>query len=393
MKAETRKALHVFTIFSTSCFFDGQFAYLSEKGYQIHMISNSDPSGREDAFIKRNNVRFYSVPLSRRIRPLEDLRSVIKVIKYIKSNKIEAVFGHTPKGALVAMAAGFLAGLKIRVYYRHGLIYTTAKGIKKHLLKLEEQFVSLLSTNIVNVSPSVNSLAINDHLNSERKQIVFGKGTCGGIDALNRFNPSRIDNDKITQFREQYHISDSDLVFGFVGRLCRDKGISELLEGFRLFKKSHAHDGSKLLLVGRFDSRDSLPASTIDALKSDLDIILAGVVDAAEMPYYYSLMDVFVFPSYREGFGMSTLEASAMQVPILVSRSHGCVDSIIENETGYYIDIDPASIAEGMTKMCNKATRDTLGAFGRKMVVESFERTQMWPLILDYYDRLWAKAY
>ena len=393
MRTETRKVLHVFTIFSTSCFFDGQFAYLSEKGYQIHMISNSDPSGREDAFAKRNNVRFYPVPLSRRIRPLEDLRSIIKIIKYIKSNNIEAVFGHTPKGALVAMAAGLLAGLKIRVYYRHGLIYTTAKGIKRILLKLEEQFVSLLSTNIVNVSPSVNTLSISAHLNSERKQIVFGKGTCGGIDTLNRFNPSLIDNDKLTRLREQYHISDSDLVFGFVGRLCRDKGISELLDGFQLFKKSHVHDSSKLLLVGRFDSRDGLPASTIDALKLDPDIILAGTVDAVEMPYYYSLMDAFVFPSYREGFGMSILEASAMNVPILVSRSHGCIDSIVENETGFYIDIDPVSIAEGMEKMCNKETRETLGASGRKMVEQSFERTRMWPQILEFYDKLWDEAY
>ena len=393
MKTETRKVLHVFTIFPTSNFFDGQFAYLSENGYQIHMISNSDSNEKEDAFVKRNNVRFYSVPLSRQIRPLEDFRHVIEIVNYIKSNKIEAVFGHTPKGALVAMAAGLLAGIKIRVYYRHGLIYTTAKGIKRILLKMEEQFVSLLSTNIVNVSPSVNSLAVNDHLNSERKQVVFGKGTCGGIDTQNRFNSSRIDNDRLIQIKEQLHISESDLVFGFVGRLCRDKGISELLEGFQLFKKSHAHDSPKLLLVGRFDSRDGLPASTIDALKSDPDIILAGTVDAVEMPYYYSLMDAFVFPSYREGFGMSILEASAMNVPILVSRSHGCIDSIVENETGFYIDIDPVSIAEGMEKMYNKETRETLGASGRKMVELSFERTRMWPQILEFYDKLWDEAY
>jgi fluoride ion exporter CrcB/FEX len=102
------------------------------------------------------------------------------------------VVGHTPKGALVSMVAAALSFTPKRIYYRHGLIYTTCKGLKRFILKTEERFVSLLATKIVNVSPSLAALATKEQLNNKQKQLLIGAGTCGGIDAINTFNPETV---------------------------------------------------------------------------------------------------------------------------------------------------------------------------------------------------------
>lgn len=380
------KSLHVFTLFVTAAsFFDGQYSYLIKNGEKIDVASSTADAAE---FNRSNGTRFIPITIARSISPLTDLKTIRQLRDIIKNEKYDAVFGHTPKGAMVAMFASLLAGVKVRVYYRHGLIYTTAHGIRRFILKAVEQFTALCATYIVNVSPSLSKLAIKDKLNSDAKQTVIGMGTCGGIDTVDTFNPEKVSHDEVSALRLTLGIPDSAFVVGFCGRLCRDKGIIELIEGFKLFREAHPDIDARLLLVGPYDARDILPQNIKDEIKSNPLIISPGSVSHHYLPNYYSLMDVFVFPSYREGFGMTVIEASAMCIPILVSRSHGCVDSIRENVTGRYIDLTPQSIASSLTEMLNPQLRQRLGEAGRNFVTKNFERTAMWPTILDFYKEL-----
>lgn len=379
------KILHVFTLATTAeSFFDGQFAYLSDAGCNIHLVASTEPSKE---FCQRNHITFHQIPVARRVDITADIKAIKALCKLIKQEKFDAVFGHTPKGALVAMCAARLSGVKIRVYYRHGLIYTTATGAKRLIFKAVERFTATLATKIVNVSPSLSKLAVKDKLNNDRKQCVIGSGTCGGIDAENTFNPDKVDSGMISALRSGQKISKDDYVIGFCGRLCKDKGIRELIEGFRLFRKNNPFQNAKLLLIGSYDGRDILPESIHRTIDTDNDIISTGYI-LKNIQNYYVLMDVFVFPSYREGFGMCVIEASAMEVPILVSRSHGCVDSIKENETGQYIEISPEGIASGLSVMLDADLRHRLGKGGRQFVLNNFDHKVMWPLIKNFYDEI-----
>lgn len=377
------KILHVFTLATTAeSFFDGQFAYLSEAGYNIHLAATTVPS---QAFCKRNRVTFHRIEVARRVDIKADVKTITALCKLIRQEKFDAVFGHTPKGSLVAMAAAKLSGVKTRVYFRHGLIYTTAKGLKRFIFKAVEQFTSTLATDIINVSPSLSKLAVKDRLNSDKKQSVLGSGTCGGIDTINIFNPALLSADDQIILKKNV-VGNCDFVVGFCGRLCRDKGIIELIEGFKLFQSNHTELNTKLLLVGPYDERDILPDNIRSEITGNPTIIATGRKDKAQLPALYALMDVFVFPSYREGFGMCVLEASAMNVPVLVSRSHGCIDSIRENISGRYIEISAESIAGELEAMLNPALRQQLGSGGRDLAVNSYDQKQMWPLIKNFYD-------
>ena len=381
------KLIHVFTVFSTAkSFFDNQFKYLSEQGYEIVLVSSSSEEALE--FAKRNGIRFIPVEIPRALSLVAILKAIKTLINIFKQEEVDAVFGHTPVGALCAMVAAKLCAVKNRIYYRHGVIYTTMKGIKFQIFRLEEKFVASLATTVINVSHSLSRLAIRDGLNSDKKQYVIGKGTCGGIDAINLFNPEVLDKAILENKRKMYYLNEVDIVFGFVGRICKDKGIPELIEGFELFQKSHPNINAKLVLIGPLDTRDVISEESIQQIKKNEGIILTGRIPKNELPYYYSLLDVFVFPSHREGFGMSVIEASALKKPILVSRAHGCEDSIVEHVTGEYIQLTAESICKGLENMLDKDTRDFLGKNGRKNVLECYDTHVMWPLIADLYKQI-----
>lgn len=380
------KSLHVFTVISTPIsFFDEQFKFLSTHGQQICVVSSSE---EDSTFSERNSITYRQIDIKRKISPFSDVKVIVSLVRLIRQEKFDIVVGHTPKGAMVAMIAAKLAGVKTRIYYRHGLIYTTATGLKRTIFKTVERLTALLATNIVNVSPSLCQLAVKDKLNSDAKQTVIGCGTCGGIDTIDTFNPAKVSVDTVSALRHTLGIPDGAFVVGFCGRLCHDKGIIELIDGFELFKQAHPEIDARLLLVGPYDARDILPQSIKDEIESNPSIIAPGAVSHHYLPNYYSLMDVFVFPSYREGFGMTVIEASAMRLPILVSRSHGCVDSIREDVTGRYIDLTPQSIASSLTEMLTPELRQRLGGAGRDFVTKNFERTAMWPKILDFYKEI-----
>lgn len=385
------KSLHVFTLFTTAdAFFNGQYGFLTSNNQQIDVVSAETDASE---FCDANGTRFFPIQIARSISPLTDLKSIRQLRKLIRREKYDAVFGHTPKGAMVAMIAARLAGVKTRVYYRHGLIYTTARGLKRKILKTVERLTAACATHIVNVSPSLSKLAVKDHLNSNKKQIVIGAGTCGGIDTIDLFNPANVSEESVSALKLQLNIPDDAFVTGFCGRLCRDKGIIELIDGFKLFQRKHPDISAYLLLVGPYDARDVLPQQIKDEIEANNSIITTSSVPHHLLPAYYSLMDVFVFPSYREGFGMTVIEASAMEKPILVSRSHGCVDSIQENITGEYIALTADSIMTALTTMLDHNKRLRYGANGRKWVTENFERTRMWPMILEFYNQtLQAKS-
>ncbi|EGJ72044.1 glycosyl transferase group 1 [Bacteroides coprosuis DSM 18011] len=381
------KLIHVFSIFGTAeSFFDGQFKYLTDQGYEIVVVSSDAPN--TDAFCKRNGVRFVPLNIPRSVSPMAIVKAVKSICSLIRKEKADAVFGHTPVGALCAMIAARLCGVKNRVYYRHGLIYTTMKGLKHTIFKAEEKFVASLATSVINVSHSLSKLAVADGLNEAEKQYVIGHGTCGGVDAHNIFNPSLIDKDKLTFLKEKLGLVNVNVIFGFCGRICNDKGIPELVDAFEMFQKSHSNVKSKLLFIGAFDTRDDVSEDKKQQIEANQDIVISGYIDKVEIPYYYSMLDVFVFPSHREGFGMCVLEASAMEKPILNSRAHGCVDAIVEHKTGEYIDLSAESICEGMGKMLDVNLRNILGKNGRKCVLEWYDFKVMWPLVDDLYKKI-----
>jgi glycosyltransferase involved in cell wall biosynthesis len=373
-----KNILHVVNVYFVLPYFIGdQFLYFKSKNYDLNVVCS--PSEYLEDYAKKMGFNYKEVKIVREINPLKDLIAMIAICKYIKNNKIDIVVGHTPKGALLAMLAAWIMRVPRRIYFRHGLVYETMTGFKRKFMIYMDRLCSVCSTKVVNVSHFVQAQSLRDGLNSDSKQIVLGDGTCGGIDAVNKFNPSKINEKKINELRLSLGLKPTDFVVGFCGRLVVDKGIIELVEAFDLLNGEPGRQ-YKLLLVGDFEKRDALPPHIISRIHENKDIIVTGFI-FDDIPYYYALMNLYILPSYREGFGMSVLEASSMQLPVLTTGKSGCMHSIIEGHTGFYVLNTVESILTGIRSLRDDKNIELYGINGRKFVMEHFDNSILWPII------------
>lgn len=375
---EKQNVLHIITVsFVINHFFGDQFNYLKSKtGSNYHLgCSNSEE------FLELSSKFGYApfpVEITRNISLLADIRAIFKVYNYIKKNNINVVVGHTPKGGMIAMIASYAAGVNIRIYFRHGIIYETSLGFKKTLLKNIDRLSGFLATKVVCVSESVKKISNHDHLNDPSKNIVLGLGTCNGIDTENKFNPTYIPEETILDLKHKFNIAEEDFVMGYVGRLVKDKGINELLEACEILRLKYKN--IKLLLVGPIEERDSISEQSKNLIENSSHIIHTGfILNSAP---YFSLMNIFVLPTYREGFSTVALEASSMELPVLITRATGCEEAIIENKTGLFIKNDQEDIARKIEiYLNNDFLIEEHGKAGREFVRSNFEQTKIWNII------------
>jgi len=368
------KVLHVVSIsMSLPCFIGEQFTYFNEKGVSFYVACQKSP--HLDEYSKLMGFKKKEVNILREINLKEDYRAIRDIMRYIKEEGIDVVIAHTPKGGLIGMIAAFLAGVKRRTYFRHGLVFETATGLKRFLLKMVERFSGLLATQVVCVSPSVLKISEKEKLSKPAKNTLLKFGTCNGIDTQVKFNPERLHKNTLADLKKHLGIANGDKVIGFVGRLSNDKGISELLSAWEIVKATH--NNVKLLIAGPFDERDILSDGVRGTLINDPDIICTGMI--TDTTKYYGIMDIFILPSYREGFPTVVLEASSMGLPIITTKATGCRDSIIENKTGIFIDFEPENIAKAIAFYLNDAELAEIhGRNGRKFVQERFEQHLIW---------------
>lgn len=376
----TIKVLHVFTVpFSITYFVGKQFEYLQKKSGSQFFVACSDPM---QLTAMENEYNFTAIPIdiSRNINPLKDLKSIYQLYRFIKKNEINTVVGHSPKGGMVAMISAYLSGISNRIYFRHGIFYETSKGIKQFIFKNVDRISGTLATKVVCVSNAVAERSVIDNLNKSSKNFLLGKGTCNGVDTLHRFNRENYSLAQILNLRQKYSIKDNDRVVGFVGRLVHDKGIDELIQAWQIIKQKNQN--VKLILVGPLEERDSLLEETKKTILEDATIIFTDYCkDAAPL---YNLMDIFILPTYREGFPTVVLEASAMELPIVITKATGCEEAIIENETGIFIENNAESIADGIQYyLDNTIMAKEHGTNGRIFVEKNFQQEKIWDIIHD----------
>lgn len=275
------------------------------------------------------------------------------------------------------MTASFLAGTEERIYFRHGIIYETSTGFKRFLMKNIDRLTGYFATKVVCVSNSVRSISERDKLNKSSKNIVLGMGTCNGINTSFKFNPEQKSIKLLDQLRSKYNVREKKVV-GYIGRLVKDKGIDELILAWKIVNSKYPE--SQLLLVGPIEERDSISEYSKKVIRENASIIFIDfVIDASP---FFSLMNIFVLPTYREGFPTVALEASSMALPVLITKATGCTEAIIDNKTGVFITNEVNDIADKIIYyMDNEELALEHGRAGRKFVNDNFEETKVWDLI------------
>lgn len=287
-------------------------------GEPLEVIAIASPDRDLEKISKREGIRVIGIPMERRISLIKDLRSLLSLIKVLMQEKPDVIHSMTPKAGLLCMFAAWLTRVPVRIHTFTGLVWPTAKGFSKTILMLTDKITCACATHIV-----PEGLGVLDDLSANitsKPMRVLGYGNVMGVD-LNRYTKSK--NVSLTA-----EILQKDIFsFVFVGRIVGDKGINELVQAFDLLLKKK--NKCRLLLVGRFeDELDPVSAETRDMIEKIPEIEAVGPKYGDDLLAYYSIADCFVFPSYREGFPNTVLEAGAMEVASIVTDINGAREII-----------------------------------------------------------------
>lgn len=370
-------------------FLQGQLEFFQDAGFEVTLLC---PERRKDEWEVPGpkGVPIVQVPIEREIAPLRDVAALWKIWRTMRTLRPTVTNVGTPKAGLLGGFAAWLNRVPCRVYTLHGLRYETAKGLQRRILVCAERLACYFAHRVVCVSESVRRSAIADGITTEKQAVLFGAGSCNGVDA-SRFAPTPELLKRAVELRRELEIPEQAPVALFVGRLTRDKGIPELAEAFS--RASLQFPELRLLLVGCFENGDPLPAGTRSFLQTHPRVIFAGAVP--DTAAYYALADVVILPSHREGLPIAVLEAQAAGKPVIGAAATGIVDIVADGETGVLFPIgDVPALAEAIAKVISdKGLAMKLGLAGQEQVKRKFAQELIWQaLYREYFDVLGMKA-
>jgi glycosyltransferase involved in cell wall biosynthesis len=271
--------------------------------------------------------------MTRKITPFRDLASLFGLIKVIRRFRPDIVHTHTPKAGLLGMLAAWICRVPVRMHTVAGLPLMETSGFLQRLLIFTEQITYACATGVYPNSSGLKQY-IQENITTKSMRMI-GRGSSNGIDTT-FFKPTPELEAAAQHLRNKYHITDKDVVFSFVGRLVKNKGIGELVKAFKKLATYSGRPGEGkifLLLVGPFEQElDPLDAEDYKFLHENPQIVLAGF--QSDVRPWIMASDIFVFPSYREGFPNVVMQASCLEVACVVSDINGCNEIIRHESTG-----------------------------------------------------------
>lgn len=340
-----------------------------EAGVDVTIVCNMDSDYEAELHRTYPWIHTRAIDFPRGMSAFGSLRSIFRLRKVLRSGRFDMVQYSTPNASLYGAVAGWMAQVPVRLYCQWGMVYVTRKGLARKVLRAVEATVCRLSTRVQPDSRGNLDFCRAEGLYSEAKSEVIWNGSAKGLD-LSAYDIASREQWR-SDMRRQLEIADDAPVLGFVGRLGREKGCNELFTAYRELKKRYPE--LRLLFVGPIEKEETIEPELLEFFRSDPGIIITGRVSGVER--YMAAMDVFALPSYREGFGMSVVEASAMGLPVVTTAYPGPSSAMEEGVTGYTVPVgDSRALADTIARFLDDpALGRRMGEQGRRWAEANFE--------------------
>lgn len=357
------------------------------------MVAVTSPGPELDELRDKDGFHCVAVPMERHISVLNDLKSLIRMIGVFRKEKPQVVHSMTPKAGMICMVAAWVTRVPRRVHTFTGLVWPTATGSTRKILMATDWLTCACATHIIPEGKGV----MNDlqHI-SHKPMKVLGYGNVRGVD-MDYWRKTNASSNKLREIQR-----DDVFTFIFVGRIVRDKGINELIAAFDKLSQEHK---VRLLLVGTFeDALDPVSESTKKIIEGNSSIEYLGPQYGTDLLACYAASDCFVFPSYREGFPNTVLEAGAMELPSIVTDINGSREIIVcrnkENASPIKvmklcdngIIIPPRNeelLFKAMEEVCkNEDLRSAMATQAREMVASRFEQSFVQKCLFEFYEEI-----
>lgn len=340
------KILFLITAPNAFNIYRGCFAYLRERGFEVHLCSSPGKFLRDTA--ETEGAGYVEIPMDRNWSPMKDLRAVNRLRRHFREIRPDIVVAATSKAAVLGMIAAKLASVPVRILVKWGVITEGRKPVVREVHWMADKIAALCATSLASCSDSVTNelvrtkIARRNNIHSMRHHVYTQGEASAGY--LRTFAPSTRPLCDAVYLRKRFGIAPGTPVIGNIGRLSGYKGIPDLIEAYKIVLKSIPE--TRLVVIGPHDAIDVVP-DAIAWLKEQPGVILLG--PQWNLAPYYSLIDLFVCPSHREGNPIVVAEAAAMGLPMVGFRATGVLDSAVDGVTGALVPFwDSAAMAEAI---------------------------------------------
>jgi glycosyltransferase involved in cell wall biosynthesis len=339
-------------------FLKGYILSLSQE-YSVYVLYNfkTDTGGVNFP----SNIHFIHYDIKRKYA-FSDIFFLFFLLKLFRSVKFDTTISITPKVGFITNLTAYLSGVEIRIHFFTGQVWITMTGISRIFFKVFDRMLFLLTTYRFIDSPSQLEFLRTEGFGVEKNTFVGGFGSICGVD-MNRFYRNL---DVRSSLRNSLNINDK-VVLLFMGRKVIDKGVVDLIEAFDRIDR----EDLSLLLVGPDEMNLDL---LLKQYRSYGRVISIGMTSRPED--YFSAGDIFCYPSYREGFGLSAIEAAACELPVIGSDIVGLIDAVSNKETGFLVRHKCQLHLQEVINLLvdNPELRGSMGSNGRAMVSRRFRK-------------------
>lgn len=349
---------------------------------QYDVVLLSSPGKEMDDAVAEHGVKAIAVPMQRHISIRHDIVSLWRIVRAFLREKPTMVHSMTPKAGLLCMVAAWMCRVPVRIHTFTGLVFPTSHGLKKKLLMLTDAITCRCATHIIPEGEGVKNDLLSNGITRKPLQ-VLGYGNVMGID-VQRFSRRKEIEEAASEIRDN-----SVFTYLFVGRIVGDKGINELVSAF--VRLNGTHPNTRLLLVGFFENGlDPVSPEARRLIEECEQIEYAGEQKGDNLVAYYAASDCFVFPSYREGFPNTVIEAGAMDLPCIVTDINGSREIIEHGKNGIIIPVrDEQAIYQSMEQMLtDEQMRKGMTEKAREMIVSRYERGFVRQCLYDFYSKV-----
>ena len=400
-----KKIIRTATIsLSLNVFCKGLLRELRDEGFEVLAASSPDKGLCEVG--EREGVRTVGVPMERHIYLSKDLVSLVRLVRLFIKEKPDIVHSMTPKAGLLCMMAAWLTRVPVRVHTFTGLVWPTSKGLQRKVLMATDWLTCACATHVIPEGQGVKE-DLQKHI-TKKPMRVLGYGNVRGIDLLYWKKTTELEQ-KSEKLKGAYD-GGKVFTFLFVGRIVGDKGFNELIDAMDSLanKTKQITNKFRLVLVGRFeDELDPVKPETRQMIEKMPEIESVGPQFGEELLAWYAAADCFVFPSYREGFPNTVIEAGAMELPCIVTDINGSREIIANadyrnnntnirlqpgermsvRENGVVIPSqDTKALRDAMLWMMeHPEERKKMGQRAREMVADRYEQSFVRQCLYDFY--------
>lgn len=296
---------------------------LDERVKEGHEVLGISAPGPYVERVEALGVRHVPIlELTRSWNPVQDLRAFLSIWRTLRRLNLDVLHTHNPKTGVMGRVAGRLAGVPVVVNTCHGLWATPEDSLLKRAFVYGLEGLAARFSDYELFQNAQDEHTLRGFLKPDRHKVVGN-----GID-LQRF---RFDPAGRARLRAQWGVHEDELLVGTVGRRVREKGLVEYAQVAQFLGKP-----VRFVWVGPEDGSGDGPPQGLDVSSVQF------VPEQTDMPAVYSAFDLFVLPSYREGFSRASMEAASCGLPMILTDIRGCRE-IGDNGT-HLVLVEPRNV-------------------------------------------------